>query len=81
MTENNWPGLVSKNDPDFHDPRYQRRIVKLTRPIPIPIVENIHEATLECGHEPLVLGDNPMPEAGMTVFCGDCRDEAKGERE
>lgn len=74
MTESNWPGLVSKDDPDFHDPRFQRRILRVWRPI--PIVSNIHEAVLECGHRPLLLGDNPTPEAGLMIFCGDCRDDA-----
>lgn len=72
-----WPGLVSKDDPDFNEPRFQRRIVDLWRPI--PIIENVHEVRLECGHEPLLLGDNPMPQVGMTCFCGDCRDAEKRE--
>lgn len=73
--ESNWPGLVSQSDPDFNDPRYQRRIEKLWRPI--PIVENVYEVILSCGHSPLLLGDNPTPELGMHVFCGDCRDKDK----
>lgn len=75
MSESNWPGLVRQSDPDFNDPRYQRRIMKLWRPI--PMIENIHEALLSCGHEPLILGDNPLPAVGMDVFCGDCRDKGK----
>lgn len=75
MGESNWPGLVKQDDPDFHNPLYQRRIVELHRVI--PFVENIHEVMLSCGHQPLLLGDKPMPEVGMEVFCGDCRDEAK----
>lgn len=75
MSESNWPGLVKQDDPDFSNPRYQRRIVALYRLI--PFVENIHEVRLSCGHEPLLLGHDPMPEVGMWVFCGDCRDEEK----
>ena len=75
MGESNWPGLVKNTDPDFYDPRFQRRIVSMRRVI--PFVENIHEVLLSCGHEPLLLGDKPMPEVGMSVFCGDCRDEEK----
>jgi hypothetical protein len=70
----NWPGLVKSDDPDFNDPRFQRRVEALWRPI--PIVENVHEARLECGHEPLLLGDNP-PRVGTKCFCGDCRDLQK----
>lgn len=72
----NWPGLVKKDDPDWNDPQFQHRIVKLVRPF--PIVSNVHEVTLDCGHKPLLLGDNPQPKIGLMCFCGDCRDIAKG---
>ena len=71
-----WPGLVTHDDPDFNDPRFQRRVEEVWRPI--PIVENVHEARLECGHQPLLLGDN-IPEVGATCFCGDCRDDARSK--
>ena len=69
-----WPGLVTTDDPDFTDPRFQRRVEEIWRPV--PIVENIHEARLACGHQPLLLGDK-VPEVGATCFCGDCRDAEK----
>ena len=77
--EGDWPGLIREDDPDFHDPRFQRRIVTVKRPI--PIVSNMHDATLECGHSPLLVGDNPEPKTGMMIFCGDCRDEFNGRAE
>jgi hypothetical protein len=75
MSESNWPGLVKSDDPDFNDPRFQRRVEALWRPI--AIVENIHGARLECGHEPMLVGDK-VPEVGMMCFCADCRNEARG---
>lgn len=69
-----WPGLVSKDDPDFNEPRFQRRVIALW--LPIPMIENVYEARLECGHEPLLLGGQP-PQVGTTCFCGDCRDAEK----
>lgn len=70
MSETNWPDTYRSDDPRFHDPRYQRRIISLRRVI--EIVENVHEVTLECGHEPLFLGDSPKPEVGARCFCPEC---------
>ena len=61
--------VVNAADPRFHDPRYQRKIVGSYRPI--PVVENMHDVTLECGHAPLVFV-TPDPQIGATIFCPDC---------
>jgi len=57
------------DDPAYRDPRFQRRVVSVKRPI--AFIENMHEAMLECGHEPLVMGD-AVPEAGGLLFCPTC---------
>lgn len=75
---NKWPGLVNKDDPDFHNPQFQRRILRVRRPI--FFVENIHEVLLGCGHEPLLLGGESEPQTGTYVFCGDCRDAVRQSR-
>lgn len=72
-----WPDLYSSEHPLYHDPRFQRRIVEVHRPI--PFVENVHEAILECGHEPLLLGGNHEPEVGECVFCPSCAEKGANE--
>jgi hypothetical protein len=61
--------IMRSDDPRFHDPRYQRRIVATHRPI--PFVENMHDVTLECGHAPLVFC-TPDPKVGDMLFCPTC---------
>jgi len=56
------------------DPRYQRRITAVR--FPIPIVSNVYDVTLECGHEPLVLGDEVVVVGGL-CFCPDCYEDAQ----
>ena len=68
MDEWDFPTFRS-DDPRCHDPRFQRRVVGSYRPI--PIVENIFDVTLECGHAPLVCGDAP-PAVGSMLFCPQC---------
>ena len=69
----NWPDLYTSEHPLYRDPCFQRRIVKVWRPI--PFVENVHEAALECGHEPLLLGGDHEPQGGESVFCPSCANE------
>ena len=57
------------DDPRYHDPRHQRRVVAVTRPI--AFVENMHDIKLECGHEPLLCGDQ-IPQVGDMLFCPTC---------
>jgi hypothetical protein len=59
----------SSNEPRFKDPRFQRRIIEVRRPI--EIVENMFDVALECGHAPLVFG-TPDPEVGAFIFCPNC---------
>jgi hypothetical protein len=63
------------DDPRTHDPRFQRRVVSVFRPI--PIVENMFDVTLECGHAPLAFNDSPI-QVGSTIFCPSCY-EQRGE--
>lgn len=69
----NW-STTNAQDPQFHDPRFQRRVVEVRRPI--PIISNLHDVTLECGHAPLVSGV-PGPKVGDMLFCPDCYDSIK----
>ena len=64
------------DDPACRDPRYQRLVIAVKRPI--PFVENMHEAKLECGHEPLLMG-GPVPVVGGLCFCPDCYQGARPE--
>lgn len=59
----------SSDNPLYHDPRYQRRVLAINRPI--AFVENMHELALECGHEPLLMG-NDVPKVGDLFFCPTC---------
>lgn len=65
--------LVPDSDPRWKDPEWQRRVVRVRRPI--EFVSNVNEVRLECGHEPLLLGDK-VPAVGDLQFCPDCFDEA-----
>lgn len=60
------------NDPLFHDPRFQRRIVSVARPI--PIVGNMFDVVYECGHSPLIFSD-AAPTVGASFFCPGCYEE------
>ena len=66
--------MVDETDPDWSDPRFQQRVVKVERLI--PIIENAHGITLECGHREEAWG-GPTLRVGMMVFCAGCCDEAK----
>lgn len=55
--------------PAFHDPRYQRRVIAVTRPI--PIVSNMFDIVFECHHSPLIFNDTP-PRPGDLLFCPGC---------
>lgn len=57
------------DDPRYHDPLYQRRVVEVRRPI--AFVENMHEAKLECGHAAVLVGDQ-IPKDGDLLFCPKC---------
>ena len=57
------------DDPRFSDPRYQRRVLVASRPF--SFIENMHELILECGHEPLLMGNN-VPAVGDLCFCPTC---------
>jgi hypothetical protein len=61
--------LTRNDDPYFNDPRFQRRIVESHRAI--PIVSNIHDVVLECGHSPLLFC-TPDPKVGDMIFCPSC---------
>lgn len=69
MNETNWPDMYRSDDPRFHDPRYQRRIVSFF--YPIPIIENMYDITLDCGHAPLMFRNAP-PVVGDLSFCPEC---------
>lgn len=69
MSETNWPDTYRSDEPIAQDPRYQRRIVSFYRPI--PIIENMFDITLECGHAPLFFSNKP-PAVGELSFCPDC---------
>lgn len=71
--------LFRSDDPVTNDPRFQRRILAVRQPI--PYVMNIHEVTLECGHEPLLLGGNGSPPVGGLYFCPTCYEQSEGKRE
>ena len=58
----------------FYDPRFQRRIVAVSRPI--PIVENMFDVKFECGHSPFLFAD-AAPAVGDCVFCPGCYEAAK----
>ena len=62
------------DDPAYNDPRFQRRVVGSYRPI--PIIENMHDVTLECGHAPLMFADK-APAAGELLFCPTCKEKAE----
>lgn len=64
------------DEPLFSDPKFQRRVLAVFRPI--AIVENMHEVGLECGHVPLLMGDAP-PAVGDLCFCPSCYEEANAE--
>jgi hypothetical protein len=68
MTDAPWKTIRS-DDPQFHDARFQRRVIESHRPI--EIVENMHDITLACGHSPLVFG-LPGPKVGDLIFCPEC---------
>jgi hypothetical protein len=74
MTDN-WPGLYRASELPADQSEFLRRVLAVHRPI--PIVENIHEARLECGHEPLLLGGKGPPEVGTLMFCPDCYEKAR----
>lgn len=61
--------VINTKDPQFHDPRFQRRIVEVRRPI--EIIENMYDVKLECGHSPLIFGI-PGPKVGDMIHCPDC---------
>ena len=65
---------TSSDDPRYHDPRFQRRIVESHRPI--EFVENMHDVMLECGHSPLMFCV-PDPQVGGMCFCPNCAKEAE----
>lgn len=67
--------VFNSADPMFMEPRFQRRILATSRPI--PIVENMHEVMFDCGHAPLMFCDHE-PAVGDYVFCPDCYEAAKG---
>lgn len=62
---------TKSDDPEFNDPRFQRRVVKVERPI--PIIENMFDVVLDCGHSPLVFNDREV-QAGQMMFCPECRE-------
>lgn len=66
--------VFRSDDAEFSNPRYQRRIIAATRPI--PIVGNMFDVKFDCGHEPLVFGD-VEPTVGDSCFCPDCCEAAK----
>lgn len=70
----NWPNTYRSDDPRYRDPRFQRRVLSVHRPI--PIVENMHQVKLECGHEPLFMGDQ-VPEVGGECFCPSCYERCR----
>lgn len=70
-----WPGLYRASDLPADQKQFLRRILAVRRPI--PIVENVHEVTLECGHEPLILGGPGTPQVGVSIFCPTCYEEAR----
>lgn len=72
----NWPDLYRSDSAVYHDPRWQRRVVG--RCHPVAIVENVIELKLECGHEPLAMGDN-IPAVGALCFCPTCYEERDGQ--
>ncbi|HXA24434.1 MAG TPA: hypothetical protein VNW90_19275 [Acetobacteraceae bacterium] len=69
------PVIYRTDDPLTADPRFLRRVLAVCRPI--PIVSNIHEVKLECGHEPLLLGGRSSPQVGDLSFCPSCYELAK----
>ena len=72
MIEPNGWSITRSDDPNFHNPRFQRRIIDTHRPI--VFVENMHDVVLECGHSPLVFCV-PDPRIGDTIFCPNCFSE------
>ena len=61
--------LTPTDTPEARDPRNQRRVVAVWRPV--AFVENMHDVVLECGHSPLVFG-TPGPNPGDMMFCPEC---------
>ncbi len=73
MKDDIFGNLYRSDDPRYSDPRFQRRVLEVTRPV--VIVENLHEVKLECGHEPTLMGDM-VPKVGEMFFCPKCYEEA-----
>lgn len=63
--------LTRADEPHTKDPRYQRRVTKVKRPI--EFVENMWDVEFECGHSPLLFG--PGLKVGDMAFCPDCYDQ------
>lgn len=66
--------VYRNDDPLYHNPRHQRRVLAVWRPI--EPVENLHEVGLECGHVPVMMGDD-VPAVGDMLFCPTCYEEGK----
>lgn len=77
MSECNWPSTYRSDDPRYHDPQFQRRVVSVNRPI--AFVENMHEVLLECGHAPLLFGDD-VPAVDTKCFCPACYEARNKQR-
>lgn len=65
----NWPNTYRSDDPRASDPRFQRRVVAIHRPI--AIIENMWDVQLDCGHAPLFFSDTAL-EVGAQCFCPTC---------
>lgn len=68
-----WIKQYRSDHPLFDDLRYQRRVTRVFRPI--PMVENMFDVTYECGHSPLIFNDE-APRVGQMLFCPGCYQES-----